>query len=62
MIAAAHPFDWHLRLFWLLALLGLVATSRWAARRRGGGAKTGPTTLQRAPAPWRCRLGTITVA
>ena len=34
MIAAAHPFDWHLHLLWLLALLGLVAGYLWATRRQ----------------------------
>jgi len=35
MIAAAHPFDWHLHLWWLLALLGLVVCYLWATRRQG---------------------------
>ena len=35
MIAVAHPFDWHLHLVWLLALLGLVAGYLWATRKPG---------------------------
>ncbi len=35
MIAAARPFDWHLHLLWLLALLGLVAGYLWATQRQG---------------------------
>ena len=42
MIAAAHPFDWHLHVFWLLALLGLVAAYLWATRQQGGAATTTP--------------------
>jgi cytochrome c oxidase assembly factor CtaG len=38
VIAAGHPFDWHLHLLWLLALLGLVAAYLWAIRRPGWGA------------------------
>ena len=37
-MAAAHPFDWHLHLFWLLALLALVAVYLGATRREGYGA------------------------
>ncbi|MFZ0250702.1 MAG: cytochrome c oxidase assembly protein [Acidimicrobiales bacterium] len=33
MIAAGHPFDWHLHLFWLLALLGLAAGYLWTTRQ-----------------------------
>ena len=39
-MAAAHPFDWHLHVFWLLALLGLVAAYLWATRQPGWGATT----------------------
>jgi cytochrome c oxidase assembly factor CtaG len=35
VIAAARPFDWHLHLLWLLALLGLVAGYLWATQRQG---------------------------
>ena len=35
VIAAAHPFDWHLHLFWLLALLGLVVGYLRATRQPG---------------------------
>ncbi|HEX4125940.1 MAG TPA: cytochrome c oxidase assembly protein [Acidimicrobiales bacterium] len=38
MIAAGHPFDWHLHAFWLLALLGLAAGSVWATRQPGNAA------------------------
>jgi putative membrane protein len=38
VIAAGHPFDWHLHLLWLLALLGLVAAYLWATQRPGWGA------------------------
>ena len=38
MIAAGHPFDWHLHLFWLLALPALVALYLGATRREGYGA------------------------
>ena len=38
MIAAARPFDWHLHLFWLLALPALVALYLGATRREGYGA------------------------
>ena len=37
MIAAAGVFDWHLHLFWLLALLGLAAAYLWATARPGWG-------------------------
>jgi putative membrane protein len=33
VIAAGHPFDWHLHVFWLLALLGLAAGYLWATRQ-----------------------------
>ena len=36
--AAGHPFDWHLHLFWLLALPALVAVYLGATRREGYGA------------------------
>ena len=39
-MAGTHPFDWHLHVFWLLALLGLVATYLWATRQPGWGATT----------------------
>jgi cytochrome c oxidase assembly factor CtaG len=35
VIAVAHPFGWHLHLFWLLALLGLVVTYLWATQQPG---------------------------
>jgi cytochrome c oxidase assembly factor CtaG len=35
VIAAAHPFDWHLHLFWMLALVCLVAAYLWATRQQG---------------------------
>jgi putative membrane protein len=35
VIAAAHPFDWHLHLFWLLALAGLLAFYLWATQEQG---------------------------
>jgi putative membrane protein len=38
VIAAAHPFDWHLHLFWLLAIPALVAVYLGATRREGYGA------------------------
>jgi cytochrome c oxidase assembly factor CtaG len=37
-MAAAGPFDWHLHLFWLLALPALVAVYLWATGREGWGA------------------------
>jgi cytochrome c oxidase assembly factor CtaG len=37
-MAAAHPFDWHLHLFWLLAIPALVAVYLGATRREGYGA------------------------
>jgi putative membrane protein len=40
VIAASHPFDWHLHLFWLLALPALVAVYVGATRRPGCGATT----------------------
>jgi len=33
MTAAAHPFDWHLHLVWLLAFPVLVGAYLWATRR-----------------------------
>ncbi len=45
MIAAGHPFDWHLHLVWLLALLGLVAGYLWATRHAGCAATTRQTLL-----------------
>ena len=44
MTAAAHPFGWHLHLFWLLALVGLVVASLWATQQPGCAA----TARQRA--------------
>ena len=38
MIAAGRPFDWHLHLFWLLAIPALVALYLGATRREGYGA------------------------
>jgi len=35
MTAAAHPFDWHLHLLWLLAFPALVAVYVWATRQEG---------------------------
>ena len=35
MIAATRPFDWHLHLLWMLALLCLVAAYLWATRQQG---------------------------
>jgi cytochrome c oxidase assembly factor CtaG len=35
MTAVAHPFDWHLHLFWLLAFPALVALYVKATRREG---------------------------
>ena len=52
VIAAAHPFDWHLHLVWLLALAG--ARGRvylWATRRQGCGGDDAPE----APLPRRRR-------
>ncbi len=40
MTAAGHPFDWHLHLFWLLAVPALVAVYLRATRREGCGATT----------------------
>ncbi len=40
MIAAAHPFDWHLHVFWLLAFPLLLVLYFWATRRDGWGATT----------------------
>ena len=40
MIAAAQPFDWHLHLLWLLALLALVIGYFRTARRHGETAST----------------------
>lgn len=38
MTAAAGPFDWHLHLLWLLALVGLAAVYLWVTQRPGYGA------------------------
>jgi putative membrane protein len=38
VIAAAHAFDWHLHLFWLVALPALVALYLGVTRREGYGA------------------------
>jgi putative membrane protein len=38
VIAAGRPFDWHLHLFWLLAIPALVALYLGATRREGYGA------------------------
>jgi putative membrane protein len=35
VIAASHPFDWHLHLFWLVALPALAALYLTATRREG---------------------------
>ena len=35
MIAAAHPFDWHLHVVWLVALVALAVGYLWATRRSG---------------------------
>jgi putative membrane protein len=40
VIAATHPFGWHLHLFWLLAVPALVAVYLGATRREGYGATT----------------------
>ena len=40
MIAGAHPLDWHLHLFWLLAFPALVAAYLWATHRDGFQATT----------------------
>ncbi len=40
MIAATHPFEWHLHLVWLLALVGLVVGYLWATRQPGSAAGT----------------------
>jgi putative membrane protein len=59
VIAAGHPFDWHLHLFWLLALPALVAAYLGATRRQGCGATTrqrllflGGTVLLLAAVTW----------
>ena len=41
LIAAGHPFDWHLHVVWLLALPVLVGGYLWAVRRRPEWAATG---------------------
>ncbi len=33
MSPGTHPFDWHLHLFWLLAVAALVVVTSWATRR-----------------------------
>jgi putative membrane protein len=38
--AVAHPFDWHLHVFWLLAFPALVVTYLWTTRRPGCEATT----------------------
>ena len=40
MTASAHPFDWHLHVFWLLAFPALVVTYLSATRRAGCEATT----------------------
>ncbi len=40
MIAVTHPFEWHLHLVWLLALLGLVTGYLWATHKPGCAAAT----------------------
>jgi cytochrome c oxidase assembly factor CtaG len=45
MIAAGHPFDWHLHVFWLLALLGMAAGYLWATRQPGNAATARQTVL-----------------
>jgi cytochrome c oxidase assembly factor CtaG len=37
-MSAAHPFDWHLHLAWLLALPVLIGAYLWATGREGWGA------------------------
>jgi cytochrome c oxidase assembly factor CtaG len=37
-MSAAHPFDWHLHLAWLLALPVLIGAYLWATGRAGWGA------------------------
>jgi putative membrane protein len=44
-MAAGHPFEWHLHLVWLLALLGLVTGYLWATRQPGSTATTGQKLL-----------------
>jgi putative membrane protein len=44
VIAASHPFDWHLHFVWLLALLALAAGFLWATRH-GDSAATGRQNL-----------------
>jgi cytochrome c oxidase assembly factor CtaG len=46
VIAAAHPFDWHLHLAWLLALAGLVGSYIRATQHGGGGDGGGATRRQ----------------
>ncbi len=41
VIAAGHPFDWHLHVLWLLALPASVGWYLWAVRRRPEWAATG---------------------
>ncbi len=38
MTAVGPPFGWHFHLFWLLALVGLVAAYWWATRQEGAAA------------------------
>jgi cytochrome c oxidase assembly factor CtaG len=45
VIAATQPFDWHLHLVWLLALLALVVGYFRATRRHGYAATTRQTSL-----------------
>jgi len=40
VIAAGHPFDWHLHAVWLLALPALVGPYLWATHREGCAATT----------------------
>jgi cytochrome c oxidase assembly factor CtaG len=40
VIAAGHPFEWHLHVFWLLALLSLAAGYLWATQQPGNAATT----------------------
>jgi cytochrome c oxidase assembly factor CtaG len=35
MTAPAHPFDWHLEIFWVVAIPALLAAYLWATRAEG---------------------------
>jgi putative membrane protein len=45
VIAAGHPFDWHLHAVWLLALPALVGPYLWVTHREGCAATTRQTFL-----------------